>query len=130
MQNPGAPEPLYSISQVNALTGVPKSTIRFWEKEFESFLVPLRTTGNQRRYDPSSVEIIEKINRLVNLEGYTLEGARRQLEKTNGVGKASDQAPETNLNELAETMSDFLLRKLFQQASVEKRKSESILENN
>ncbi len=130
MPNPGAPDALYSISQVNALTGVPKSTIRFWEKEFEDYLVPLRTSGNQRRYDRSSVEIIEKINRLVNLEGYTLEGARRQLEKTNGVVKASDQVPEPNLNELAETMSDFLLRKLFQQASVEKRKSESILENN
>ena len=128
MPNPGATDVLYSISQVNALTGVPKSTIRFWEKEFEDFLVPLRTVGNQRRYDRSSVEIVERINRLVNLEGYTLEGARRQLEKSNGVGKASDQVLQPDLNGLAETMSDFLLKKLFQQASVEKRKSESTLE--
>jgi len=31
-------ENLYSIAQVNAITGVAKPTIRFWEKEFKDFL--------------------------------------------------------------------------------------------
>jgi len=48
-------ETLYSIGQVNAITGIPKSTIRFWEKEFSDFLVPLRSAGNQRRYDVKAV---------------------------------------------------------------------------
>ena len=71
---------LYSISQVNALTGVPKPTLRFWEKEFKDYLEPLRTTGNQRRYDEHSVDTIRRINHLVKVEGYTLEGAKKKLE--------------------------------------------------
>jgi len=116
-----SPDILYSISQVNALTGVPKSTIRFWEKEFDEFLIPLRTAGNQRRYDSSSVNVIESINQLVNEEGYTLEGARRkmrdQLEpKTSDNGNGS---PKANIDELAETMSDYLLKKLFEHVQTE-----------
>ena len=71
---------LYSISQVNALTGVPKPTLRFWEKEFEDFLEPLRTAGNQRRYDEEAIENIKRINHLVKVEGFTIEGAKKKLE--------------------------------------------------
>lgn len=74
------PSKLYSISQVNALTGVPKPTLRFWEKEFKDYIEPLRTPGNQRRYDEKSVDNIQKINYLVKVEGYTLDGARKKLE--------------------------------------------------
>lgn len=71
---------LYSISQVHALTGVPKPTLRFWEKEFKDFLEPRRTAGNQRRYDEQSIENVKVINHLVKVEGYTLEGARKKLQ--------------------------------------------------
>jgi len=71
---------LYSISQVNALTGVPKPTLRFWEKEFKDFLEPLRTAGNQRRYDETSLDAIRQINHLVKVEGFTIEGAKKKLE--------------------------------------------------
>jgi len=74
---------LYSISQVNALTGVPKSTLRFWEKEFKDFLEPERTQSNQRRYDEESVDLIRRINYLVKVEGYTIEGAKKKLEAEN-----------------------------------------------
>jgi DNA-binding transcriptional MerR regulator len=109
------PEPtLYSISQVTALTAVPTSTIRFWEKEFGESLVPLRSAGNQRRYDDRAVAVIKRINQLVNGEGYTLEGTRRKL-RTQTKGKEAGEAAAPHLNELAETMSDVLLRKLFAQ---------------
>jgi len=111
--NTVTPELLYSISQVNAITGVPKSTIRFWEKEFNEFLVPQRTAGNQRRFDAEAVEIIKHINNLVNVEGFTLEGARRQI-SNNSKGKSSTpDSSDDQLDELAETMSDYLLQKLF-----------------
>jgi len=104
---------LYSISQVNALSGVPQSTIRFWEKEFSQFLTPTRTDGNQRRFDDHAIEIVKRINQLVNVEGYTLEGTRRKL---NDGGKKQDSKEHTEkISELAETMSDALLRKLFKQ---------------
>ena len=74
---------LYSISQVNALTGVPKPTLRFWEKEFKEFLEPQRTSGNQRRFNSDDVEKVKQLNHLVKVEGLTLEGAKRKLEATN-----------------------------------------------
>jgi len=108
-----SPELLYSISQVNAITGVPKSTIRFWEKEFSEFLIPERTTGNQRRYDAGTVEMIKEIDNLVNIEGFTLEGARRQLNNHLNRNNSPPDSSNNKLDELAETMSDYLLQKLF-----------------
>ena len=117
-QTATTPEVHYSISQVNALTGVPKSTIRFWEKEFKDFLEPIRTAGNQRRYDRKTVETIEKINQLVNVEGYTLEGARRKLRSLEQ-GESSRPEPGARLDNLAETMSNYLLQKLFEHVRIE-----------
>ena len=118
-KGPIAAEPIYSISQVHALTGVPKSTIRFWEKEFSDFLNPLRSVGNQRRYDRDTVETISKINRLVNDEGYTLEGARRKLRPAAPVNQTGTSSGEAKMDELAETMSDYLLQKLFERVRAE-----------
>ncbi|RJP73622.1 MAG: MerR family transcriptional regulator [Candidatus Zixiibacteriota bacterium] len=105
-------ETLYSIAQVNAITGVAKPTIRFWEKEFRSFLHPQRTVGNQRRYSRTDIETIERINHLVRHEGYTLEGARRKLESEMAADAESPLANDLHLEKLADTMSDYLLKKL------------------
>lgn len=113
----GQTQKLYSIGQVHAITGVPKPTLRFWEKEFSSYLRPHRTPGNQRRYDEYSIQKIERINQLVHKEGYTLEGARRKLAAEEAAKEAAEAAmpgiDEKHLHQLAETMSDYLLRKLF-----------------
>ena len=119
------PEVLYSISQVNALTGVPKSTLRFWEKEFAEFLVPLRTTGNQRRYGAQTVELIEKIDQLVNGEGYTLEGARRKIREMNNGHASPASDSKADLSELAETMSDYLLKRLFERVRSEEARHDN-----
>ncbi len=110
---------LYSISQVNALTGVPKSTIRFWEKEFSDFLRPLRTQGNQRRYDHTDVETIQKIDKLVNEVGYTLDGARRQMSANGEKKTAIQEGVGDGRSNLAESMSNYLLKKLFEKVRAE-----------
>jgi DNA-binding transcriptional MerR regulator len=110
---------LYSIGQVHAITGIPKPTLRFWEKEFSGYLSPRRTEGNQRRYDEVTIHRIERINLLVHKEGYTLEGARRKLAAEDAAKEAAEAAmpgiDEKHLHQLAETMSDYLLKKLFSQ---------------
>ena len=118
-------EMLYSIGQVNAITGIPKTTIRFWEKEFSSFLVPLRSSGNQRRYDSKAVETLKMIDQLVNDEGYTLEGARRKLQVQNNEEIQADtsqeiereqEVPASKLDELADTMTNMVLKRLFEKS--------------
>ncbi|HEX7344988.1 MAG TPA: MerR family transcriptional regulator [bacterium] len=103
---------LYSIAQVNAITGVAKPTIRFWEKEFAAFLHPQRTDGNQRRYTRLDIDVIERINYLVRNEGFTLEGARRKLELEVAPDEAAGPPGEDQMEKLADTMSDYLLKKL------------------
>jgi DNA-binding transcriptional MerR regulator len=102
---------LFSIGQVHAITGIPKPTIRYWEKEFEDFLDPLRTTGNQRRYDEKTIADLEKINYLVKVQGYTIEGARRKLDMLRKIDK-TDLPSSDPIAELARAMSDYLLKKL------------------
>jgi DNA-binding transcriptional MerR regulator len=58
------PPKLFSIQEVSQMLNVPKHTLRFWEKEFEDILLPLRTKGGQRRYTYQIISIIEEIKRL------------------------------------------------------------------
>lgn len=102
---------LFSIGQVNAITGIPKPTIRYWEKEFQDYLEPLRTTGNQRRYDEKSISDLEKVNYLVKVQGYTIEGARRKLDLLRKIEK-SEVPPSDPIAELARAMSQYLLKKM------------------
>jgi len=101
---------LFSIGQVNAITGIPKPTIRYWEKEFHEFLDPPRTTGNQRRYDDRAIADLERVNYLVKVQGYTIDGARRKLDLIRKVERGD--APNSDpVAELARAMSDYLLKK-------------------
>jgi DNA-binding transcriptional MerR regulator len=102
---------LFSIGQVNAITGIPKPTIRYWEKEFKDFLDPRRTTGNQRRYDEKTIADLEKVNYLVKVQGYTIEGARRKLELLRKIEK-TEMPSSDPIAELARAMSDYLLKKM------------------
>lgn len=68
-----------SISQVERMTGVPKTTLRYWEKVFLAFLGPDRTGGNQRCYSFEDVQHILTIKRLLKIELYTVSGAKRRL---------------------------------------------------
>jgi len=72
-------EHLLSIKEASRLTGVPAYTLRFWEKEFSEFLNPPRTEGGQRRYDSTSLEIVQHIKHLVDEEKYSIAGARGVL---------------------------------------------------
>lgn len=54
---------LFTILQVSEKLKVPKPTLRFWEKELNGLVVPLRTHGGQRRYTMQNLLILEEIKR-------------------------------------------------------------------
>jgi DNA-binding transcriptional MerR regulator len=68
----------FSISDVSTRFEIPKPTLRFWEKEFKEILVPLRTQGGQRRYNPEHMAMIKKIKRLQE-RGMSLSEIRGNL---------------------------------------------------
>jgi len=82
---------MLTIEQVSQLTGVRKSTLRYWEKSFEEFLKPTRTHSNRREYTMEDLDLVKTIKRLLEEEHLTSEGVRLKLiemftegQKTNG----------------------------------------------
>ena len=68
----------YSIREVSDYTAVEPHVLRYWESKF-SKLRPRRVGGNQRKYTRSDLELIFEIIRLLYREGYTLDGAEKQM---------------------------------------------------
>ncbi|MBM4284877.1 MAG: MerR family transcriptional regulator [Deltaproteobacteria bacterium] len=72
---------MLTIDQVSHLSGVRKSTLRYWEKSFDEFLRPARTLTNRREYSMEDLDIVKTIKRLLDEEHLTSEGVRVRLEK-------------------------------------------------
>lgn len=102
---------------MTALTGVRKSTIRHWERQFDDFLQSVRTEGNQRRFTPDAVTKIEKIKELVQEQGLTLRGVRLKLEGSQRVAvnvePTHDPKSDSSMRKLADLMSEHVIRRLF-----------------
>ena len=72
---------MLTIDQVSQLTGVRKSTLRYWEKSFDNFLRPARTHSNRREYSMDDLDLVKTIKRMIEEEHLTAEGVRLRLEK-------------------------------------------------
>ena len=68
----------YSIGEVASFFDVNASLIRFWEKEFTS-IKPKKNKKGNRLFTPKDVITIDRIYHLVQLEGYTLDGAKKAM---------------------------------------------------
>ncbi|WP_375290945.1 MerR family transcriptional regulator [Qipengyuania sp.] len=69
---------LRTIGEVGKALGIKAHVLRYWEEQFVQ-LKPVKRAGGRRLYRPEDVALIERIDRLVNREGYTLKGARAAL---------------------------------------------------
>ena len=69
---------LRTIGEVATATGIKTHVLRYWEQQFPQ-LKPLKRSGGRRYYRPDDVALVERIDRLVNREGYTLKGAKAAL---------------------------------------------------
>ena len=70
-----------TVNEVSRKTDVTVYTLRYWEKIFSDVLVPLRTKGNQRRYNSEDIKIILKIKKLLKEDLYSTAGAKKIFEK-------------------------------------------------
>jgi DNA-binding transcriptional MerR regulator len=67
-----------TIGELSRDTGLPQHILRYWETRFPQ-LRPLQRAGNRRYYRPDDVALVERINRLLNHEGYTIRGVQKLL---------------------------------------------------
>jgi DNA-binding transcriptional MerR regulator len=77
------------ISVASRITGVEVHTLRYWEREFADYLIPVRTDGGQRRYRPEDIQTVFIVKRLLRDEMFSIAGARRHLQKLIAGGQAA-----------------------------------------
>jgi DNA-binding transcriptional MerR regulator len=70
---------MLTIDQISQITGIRKSTLRYWEKSFDDFLKPARTQSNRREYTVEDLDRIKAIKRLLEQEHLTAYGVRVRL---------------------------------------------------
>lgn len=83
---------LRTIGEVAKATGIKTHVLRYWEQQFPQ-LQPLKRSGGRRYYRTEDVVLVERINRLVNQQGYTLKGAKAALKTGAGETDAKPAAP-------------------------------------
>jgi DNA-binding transcriptional MerR regulator len=68
-----------NIDQVSQMTGVKKTTLRYWEKEFSEYLKPVRSDSKRRQYSLEEVEKVAVLKQLIEEEKYKSAGVRLKL---------------------------------------------------
>ena len=71
----------FTIGEVSELCDVKPHVLRYWEQEFD-MLKPVKRRGNRRYYQQQDILLVRKIRHLLYGQGYTISGARTQLETT------------------------------------------------
>lgn len=75
---PAIPDKIYfSIGEVAKLCNVKPHVLRYWEQEFKALSPSKRR--NRRYYLRNDVLLVRKIKKLLYAQGFTIEGARQQL---------------------------------------------------
>ncbi len=86
---------VYSIQTVGDATGVPPSTLRYWEKTY-GLISPQRTEGGHRLYSRSDVERIKWLKRKIDDDGLQAGAAHNLLAREmKKIGAVVDEAART-----------------------------------
>ncbi|NJD25576.1 MAG: MerR family transcriptional regulator [Betaproteobacteria bacterium] len=77
----------FTIGEVSELCGVKPHVLRYWEQEFNQ-LKPVKRRGNRRYYQHHEVLLVRRIRELLYNQGFTISGARNQLDEGPAVAAA------------------------------------------
>lgn len=96
-----------TIGEVAQTTGLAPHILRYWEARFPQ-LRPLTRSGNRRYYRPDDIALIERIDQLLNRDGYTIKGVQQLLSRERG----TPAAPPANSVPTLRAIRDLLARAL------------------
>jgi len=91
----------FTIGEVSELCLVKPHVLRYWEQEFPQ-LSPVKRRGNRRYYQRDDVMVIREIRELLYDQGFTIGGARQQLESENK--SANPQAIQAIITDLQDVL--------------------------
>lgn len=98
-----------TIQAVSERLQLPKSTIRYWEKEFSGLITPQRTPGGQRRYSVKDMAVLEAIRDLKN-SGMPLAQIKDRLMTDRSVDNGLDP---TLIDQLADSIAGAVRREIY-----------------
>ncbi|MGK0673068.1 MAG: MerR family transcriptional regulator [Halothiobacillaceae bacterium] len=75
----------FTIGEASELCAVKPHVLRYWEQEFPK-LNPVKRRGNRRYYQREDIELIRRIRTLLYDQGFTISGARQQLDAIDSEG--------------------------------------------
>jgi DNA-binding transcriptional MerR regulator len=88
---------VYTIGQIEELTGVKAHVLRYWEEVVPGFTTQKDLSG-RRVYSQKEVELIFRLKYLINEKKFTAEGAGQQiLEEAKSVQKNAEIIRELQL---------------------------------
>ena len=106
----------YSIGEVSKLTELKQYVLRYWETELKHLNPPKNRSGN-RTYRQADIDTILSIKSLLYDKKFTIEGARKQLNRgieDTGDGKEGSESPgvsekqKTALGEIKQELQSIL----------------------
>jgi DNA-binding transcriptional MerR regulator len=86
----------YSIGEVSKIAELKQYVLRYWETEFKQ-LSPSKNKAGNRTYRQKDIDLILQIKNLLYNKKFTIEGARKMLDKTKGVDKKQTVAIASNV---------------------------------
>lgn len=100
---------LRTIGEVAKALGIRQHVLRYWEEQFP-MLRPLKRSGGRRYYRPEDIALVERIDRLVHREGYTLKGAKKALQGSEPEPGVAGAPPTMSSEPLPTMNANFALR--------------------
>ena len=105
---------MYTIGQVEEITGVKQHVLRYWEEVIPGF-APKKDFGGRRLYSQKDMEIVLRMKHLIYQKKFTIEGARGQIiNESEAFEKSADLLGQIRSARRELTEAFFVLRKFRQ----------------
>jgi DNA-binding transcriptional MerR regulator len=113
---------IYGIKEVAQRTGLPASTIRYYDQQFSDYLDVKRGAGRRRMFTPQAVERLLAVQRMLKEEGLSMRQVRQALsgQGTATAPPASVAECQAEIERLKSQVSD-LERKIEELKEIQKR---------
>lgn len=102
---------MYTIGQIEELTGLKQHVLRYWEEVIPGF-APQKDIGGRRSYSQRDLDMLLRLKHLIYEKKFTIEGARDQiLEEAEIVASEADTMMK--IQEIRSQLADafFTIRK-------------------
>jgi DNA-binding transcriptional MerR regulator len=97
------PQLYFRIGEVAELVGVEPHVLRYWEREFRS-IRPAKSAKGQRVYSRRDVESLMRVRELLYVEGFTIAGARKKLQRSGAEPRDANDAASAGASRTREQL--------------------------